>query len=491
MLHRVKSFLFKNTSTRQTVAKNTFWLAVSNFGGRLIRAIIIIYGARVLGAAGWGIFSYGVTLAAFLTPFTDIGLSQILIRETAKTSDPERRARVIATTLTIKLFLLLVGVAIVVLAAPYFTTIPEARALLPIIAFLLAFDTLREFGFALIRAAERMEWEAGLFLFTNVAIVGFGFLLLAVSPTPAAFTYGYTAGTAAGMFVTFWAVRRYIPRPLFPHVTRSLVRPIFSAAWPLSIAALLGLLMLHTDILIIGALRPAEDVGYYAAAYRIVQLLYLIPSILATSLFPTFSRLAGHDNTLMKTALERALTMVFLIALPLAAGGILIAPGLITFLFGAEFLPATAAFQILLLTLLVDFPVVILSNALFAYNRPKALTAYAAIGGLSNVALDFLLIPTFGITGSAWATLLAQVISNIYLWKVLRSINRFSVLRHLKPGILATLIMAAAVILLGALGEHVLTAVAVGGVTYALALYFLKEPILEEAKQVLATQHNS
>ena len=482
MLHRVKSFLFKNTSTRQTVAKNTFWLALSNFGGRLIRAVIIIYGARILGAAGWGVFSYGVTLAAFLTPFTDVGLSQVLIRETSKNPDPEHRARILSTTFAIKLVLLAVGIGIVAFVAPLFTTIAAAKPILPIIAFLLAFDSLREFGSAVIRAMERMEWEAGLFLLTNVAIVTFGFVFLAVVPTPASFTYAYTLGTAAGAAATFFALRKHFPRHFLSRFTPELVKPIFTAAWPLSIAALLGLLMLHTDVLIIGWLRSAEEVGYYSAAYRIVQLLYLIPAIFAISAFPTFSRLAGRDQPLMRTALERTLTMVLLMAMPLAIGGMFLAPQLIAFLFGGTFLPGTGAFSVLLATLLIDFPVVILSNALFAYNRPRALIAYATIGGGVNIVLDLLFIPAFGITGSAWATLIAQIMSNIYLWSVIKKLNHFSVTPHLKIGLAAALCMGVVTYGLSALHVHVIGIIAISALVYAFALYLLKEPMLKEMR---------
>ena len=38
MWEKVKNLFFSNRTTRQTVAKNTFWLTVSNFGGRLLRA---------------------------------------------------------------------------------------------------------------------------------------------------------------------------------------------------------------------------------------------------------------------------------------------------------------------------------------------------------------------------------------------------------------------------------------------------------------------
>ena len=90
MLQKLKSFLFTNTSTRQTIAKNTFWLAISNIGGRLLRSIVIIYAARVLGANGWGVFSYAISLATFLTIFIDFGINAILIKESSQETVAER-----------------------------------------------------------------------------------------------------------------------------------------------------------------------------------------------------------------------------------------------------------------------------------------------------------------------------------------------------------------------------------------------------------------
>ncbi|MCL5004783.1 MAG: hypothetical protein M1170_02470, partial [Patescibacteria group bacterium] len=61
MLQKIKSFLFENKTTRQTIAKNTFWLFFGEISSRVLRAAIVIYAARVLGADGWGVFSYAIT----------------------------------------------------------------------------------------------------------------------------------------------------------------------------------------------------------------------------------------------------------------------------------------------------------------------------------------------------------------------------------------------------------------------------------------------
>src|SRR3989344_6534782 len=108
---RLKSFLFENTSAKQTIAKNTLWLTVSNFGGRLLKAVVVIYAARVLGTAGWGVFSYAVTLAGFMTLLMDLGINGILVRDTARATDEERRT-LFSTTLMMKVFLIVVGVCV-------------------------------------------------------------------------------------------------------------------------------------------------------------------------------------------------------------------------------------------------------------------------------------------------------------------------------------------------------------------------------------------
>jgi len=485
MFENIKGFLFTNRTIRQTVAKNAFWLGVSNIGGRLLRAVIIIYAARVLGAAEWGVFSYAVTLAAFLTVFVDLGINHVLTRETAKTADPIERARLLSTTFYLKIPFILGAIAVIVFLAPRFTAIEAAKALFPIVALIVVFDALREFGFALTRALEKMEWEAGLFLFTNAAIVVAGFISLADAPRVESFTYAYAAGTGIGMVATFFAIRKYARR-IFSSLSVPLIKPILLSAWPFAVSGLLGVLMVNTDILIIGWLRSAEDVGLYSAALRIIQLLYILPAILASSALPMFSRLARVDDQKMRTALTSIVGLAFLAAVPLALGGTLLGEGVIRFIFGNDYAPAGVPFQILMTTMLADFPAVILSNAIFAYNSQKNLVAYAAIGGIANVALDFLLIPPFGIIGSAWATLFAQVISNIYLWRAAKRITGFEIAPRLKNIILASAGMGA-VSLSGILMHlHVVPNIFISAAAYFGILHALKDPLLKEIWRIVS-----
>ncbi|HUC01298.1 MAG TPA: flippase [Candidatus Paceibacterota bacterium] len=483
MLQKIKDFLFKNTSAKQTVAKNTFWLSVSNFGGRLIKAVIIIYAARVLGTDGYGVFSYVITLAGFLTLFMDPGINGILIRDAAKVDDKERRA-VFGTMFVIKLVLLVIGVGVIIFVAPLFTTLPGAKVLIPIVALVLAFDTLREFFFSLIRATENMQWEAAIFLLANVGIVVFGFIFLAYAATAQSFSWGYVAGDALGTIAAMIALRSYFKK-IFSQYDPARVMPILRAAWPFAISGALGLLFTNSDILIISWMRSASDVGIYSAAIRIIQTLYLVPGIIQYATLPIISRLAKNDSARFRTALERTLGMVFLMSIPLSLGGIVLGTQIMGFIFGPSYAAGGLAFKILAATLMFDFPAAIIINALFAYEHQKSLVISSALGGVVNVGLDLTLIPFFGITGSAVATLIAQAINNGYLWWAMKKVNPFTVLSSLKRIFIGGIVMAACAIGLMALGTNVALNIILCTIVYFGALRVMREPLLIEIKRII------
>ncbi len=486
MIARIKKLFFENTTLRQTVAKNTFWLSVSSFGGRLLRAVIIIYAARVLGTTEWGIFSYAISIITLLTVITDVGISPLLIREFSKYShDPEYQRKIISTSFIVKGVFVLIGVVIALLGGRFLIHIEGVKALLPIIIFVLAFDSMREFGTSIIRASEKMEWDAVTYVLTNVAIVTFGFIFLGLSKTVGAFTYAYALGTGIGMVVTFYVVRSKLAG-LFSNFSFPILKSLLTAGWPLTISAVLGILMINTDILLIGWFESAHSVGLYSAAQRIVQLLYLVPAVIAVSILPGISRLANKDNEKLRRMLEPLISFVFLIAIPIAIGGIILGKPIIQFVFGTAYLAGTTSFQVLLATILIDFPVVILASVAFAYNKQKNLIVYSAIGGISNVILDLILIPLFGIVGSAWATFVATIISVAYLWKIVRSVSQPKILPHLKKTIIATGIMTIAVLLTSLLGTHVVVAVIIGILVYSGTLLLLKEPLIKEIRNITA-----
>ena len=480
MFSKIKVLLFENRTLRQTVMKNAFWLNFGEIIGRLIRAIIIIYAARVLGSAGYGVFSYALSLAAFFAILSDIGVSGILTREVAK--KPDLKTQYLSTIFFIKIGLLILSIILIIFIAPIFTKI-EVLPLLPIIAFLLIFDSLRDFGIAFIRALEKMEKEAVIRIFTNVAIVVFGFIAILISPTSRSLTIGYTLGSGLSLVAIIWILREQVGK-IFSYFKRELIYPILCSAWPFALLGLSAGIMINTDMIMLGWFRSTEELGFYAAAYRPVQLFWIIPAILASSLFPIFSRLANKDNEKFRSIFEKAIITVLLIGLPLVAGGLILSDNIIKIIYGNEYLPSIPVFQILLLTIIFVYPGALIGNAIFAYDKQKSLIGYSLLGTLGNVFLNFLLIPYWGIVGAAYSTISTQIIINGFSWWKMKKINNFTILRHLKKIIIATLLMALFVWGLKELGANLFINLPLSILFYLSLLYLLKEPLIIEAKEM-------
>jgi len=480
---KVKEFLFKNTSTRQTVLKNAFWLSAGQIGSRVLRAFIIIYAARILGAAEYGVFSYVLGLAGFFSIFSDIGLTPILTREVSQ--KPERAGNYFSTTFVLKTGLLLATALLVIFVAPHFTDIQAAQALVPFAALLIIFDNIREFCAGFFRGKEKMELEALLVIATNVAITVFGFIILYRYATAGALTLTYILSASTGAIVGIFVLRKQFAK-LFSAFRRALVSPILRSALPIAMLSVVGAFMLNIDIIMLGIYRAAESVGLYSAGQKVVQILYTLPAILATTLYPVFSRFVSTKNKEGKRkSIERGLAATVLIAAPLAIGGFILAKQILFFLYGAEYVPATLTFQLLILTPLLVFPGTLLNNFVVAHDAQKLLIPYATAASIGNVALDALLIPTYGIAGCAFATILVSVIYNGGAYRIANTLGTFTLARHTKKIATATVAMGVVTATLNALGIHVLVTIGISALIYVGLLYLMREQTLVEIKSVL------
>ena len=488
MISRLKDLLFTNRSAKQTIAKNVFWLSVGQIGSRLIRAAIIIYAARILGAAEYGVFSYVLGLAGFFTIFADLGVSPLMTREIAGHPDesearqgrPDKRAAYFANAFWIKNILLAITAALIIFVAPKFSNIEAAIALLPFVALLVLFDNFRDFTFSYFRGIEKMELEALLIIIMNTVITVTGFIILNFYQTAGALLFSYIFSVAILSIVSLYFVKDFL-KGAFKNFDKEILKQFFHDCWPLAFSGLFGIFMLNIDIVMLGWWRSAEEIGYYSASQRVVQIFYTLPAILASAAFPTITRFIKQKEVEKARVLnEKSMTILYFIAIPLAIGGIVLGKPIIKFIFGETYLPAAASFQILIAALFINFPGAILSNLLMAYNQQRRLINYVIAGSASNVILNALLIPPFGIVGSAIATIFAQFAYFAPIWLKMKKLGNFKTLRYLKKITVAAVIMGIIGFILNKSGAHIILNIAVSAGIYLLSLYLLKEKILEE-----------
>ena len=254
----------------------------------------------------------------------------------------------------------------------------------------------------------------------------------------------------------------------------------------MGLTAILGVVMINTDIVLLGWLTDATSVGLFAAAQKPVTLLYSIPALIATAIFPALARFAQTDKKKFRLLIEKGLTAVLLFAFPITIGLLLAGKEIIQLLYGAEYLPAVITLQILSLTLITMSPINVLYNGVFAYDKQRFFVQIGVIGVTANAILDVILIPFLGIVGCAIATVFTQIITSVLIWSKMKQINDFKVLGDLKKIFIATLVMAGGVWVLLQTSLHILLIVTLAGLIYFGTLLLIREKLFTNLKTILA-----
>ena len=157
------------------------------------------------------------------------------------------------------------------------------------------------------------------------------------------------------------------------------------------------------------------------------------------SLFPAIINAKKTSEKLYYRRLQRLYDLMTWLAIAIALPATLLANDIIRLLFGMQYQDATGVLQIHILAGIFVFLGVASSQYLIAENYTKILFLRTFIGVIVNVILNIILIPKYGISGAAIATVISQsvvVFSIILIPKtyknsilMLRSVSMYSGIR--------------------------------------------------------------
>lgn len=166
------------------------------------------------------------------------------------------------------------------------------------------------------------------------------------------------------------------------------------------------------DIFLLSRFRGPEEVGIYAAAQQLAQIMPLITGALTTVLLPRVSKMKTKTELkgyLKKVVLGSILIDILLIPL------IIFANMIVKIIFGSKFDSSIELFRILLFGFMFAVISGPTSLVLYAKNKPKSLTAISYATLIITVILNFILIPRFGANGAAYVFVLSNLIALIAL----------------------------------------------------------------------------
>ncbi len=363
---------------------------------------------RHLGVSEFGRYTTVIALVAIVAGITEGGLNAIAQREYA-TREGERRALVMRQLLGIRIAVTLAGVgaaAVFGLIAGY-DDVLVLGTLVAGTGLLLA--SLQGLMTAVLQAELRFGWATVVdlvrqtliaVLIVALAVAGTGLLGFLAAPTAAALV---------ALAITAWLVRGLMPlRPAFGlGEWTGLVRD----SLPYAVAIALNATYFRIAVIVMSLQATATQTGYYATAFRVVEVLVMIPVLGVGAAFPILARAARDDDERFDYAAGRMLELALIAGVWIALCVGLGARVAIDVLAGEEGRPAVEVLRIQGLALVATFVALAAAFPLLSLRRHGAILAANGIALVAAVALTLALVPAYEARGAAVAIVLAELAS--------------------------------------------------------------------------------
>lgn len=409
---------------KKRVIANMSWL----MGGKIINMILSFFvslaTARYLGPSNFGSINYVAAYVSFFSSIASLGLSVIVIKEVS--SGEEDDNKVIWTGILMR-FLTAVASTIAVVA--FFAIAKRNDPLLVPIAALesiailaSAFDTF-------------MYWFQGKLLGKYVSIAGviaylamslYRLYLLANGADILWFAFATSVDTLVLALVLFiFYVKENGFRPV---ISLPLGKKLLKQSYHYLISGLIAILYSKIDQIMLGDMLDKASVGLYSAALAIAGLWGMIPSAFIQSVSPILYKNAQTDRGMFLKRLKQSYAGIWFLNVCWSLAISLFSYWVVLLLYGAEYMGARKALIIVVWYSGISSLGSLTQVYLATENKNKYINYFALAGLVTDVVLNALLIPHFGITGAAVATLATYCVIHIVMPLVIKDTREAAVL---------------------------------------------------------------
>jgi O-antigen/teichoic acid export membrane protein len=409
------------TEISSKVAANSFFIYFGRIVNLAITFFVFVYLANYLGENSFGRLSLAITYVGMFDILANFGLNQILVREISTggaSSQTLLGAGIfIKVVLTLASFILSGSMALI-LDYP-----KEMLILIWIIAinFFISskLSSTRSVFESIFQARLQMVYPIAFNVVDNVlfaVLIYFFTLRYHINLISIAFIYTFCNLPGAILLLIQFLKTTSINITM----TARIIKKLILESLPLALYLCFSILNTRMDIVLLSWMKGESDIGYYAAATRLVYPLTFLSTSFSISLFPLLSRYFLEDKLQFLKTVNTGIKYISLIAIALCVCFSINSSKIISTLYIPSYAPCISPFAILILSLGLTFLNFYFLDIFIATKQQKVATIVTALSFGANVILNLILIPKHGILGASYSRLASSVVSFIVFHWLMR-----------------------------------------------------------------------
>ncbi|MDE7279383.1 MAG: polysaccharide biosynthesis C-terminal domain-containing protein, partial [Oscillospiraceae bacterium] len=188
---------------------------------------------------------------------------------------------------------------------------------------------------------------------------------------------------------------------------------LLSQSYHFIFSAMLVTIYAQTDKIRTGKMMDETSVGLYSPAVTVCNLWGLVLQAFVDSARPSIVRAHQSDKKLYNERIIQLYSLIIWLSITVSVVFSLFAPVIINILYGNKFAGSAAPLRIITWYTCFSYLGVARNIWSVCEGKQKYEKYYATAGAAANIVLNLLLIPVWGISGAAAASLITQIVTNV------------------------------------------------------------------------------
>lgn len=412
-------------TTVKKIARNSFFLLSGQIVSLVFGFFYFVYMARYLGAKDLGILSFALSFTVIIGLIGDLGLSSLMTREISR--NQSLAPKYLGNVFFIKVLLAIITLGIVVAATNIFDYSEQTIKIVYIITLSNTATNFTQTFNSIFQAFERFEYQSvGLILNSTLMLIGISFAIVQkFDLVYFAFVY-----LIANVIILIYSFIFCLWKFTTPSIKIDLIfwKKTILESIPFWLNSVFVIIYFKIDMVMLSIIDGDTVVGWYAASYRLIDALALIPSVFMSVMYPVFSKFHISSSDSLEFAFKKSFKFLTILAIPIGIGTTLLAGNIIVLIYGTEYAPSVSALRILIWASVLSFINYTPATYLTSTNKQRTLMILTFLGAILNVILNFILIPLLSYNGAAIATVATELFVGTLMLFSIRKVQYFSVL---------------------------------------------------------------
>lgn len=386
------------------VTRNASWIIAGRIYHMLLAFFVGLLTARYLGPGNFGLINYAATYTSFFASLCTLGINAVIVKNFV--DHPEEEGETIGSAIVLRTLssvlsvLMMLGITLV--ADKGERTTHAVVLLCGVGVVFQVMDTL-DYWFQS-RLASKYSTFATVISYTVVS--GYKVWLLVTGKSAAWFAVS-TSIDYMIVAIVLLAMYRKQNGPRFSCSVRK-AKELFGSSYHFILAGLMISIYGSTDKFMLKQMMNESEVGFYSTAVSLCNTWVFLLTAVIDSLYPVILQ-AFENKQLFERKNKQLYAIVFYTSAGISLFLSLLASPIVDMLYGEAYAPAAAPLRIITWYTAFSYLGVARNAWIVSYGRQNYLVYLYGGAAVTNVLLNAIMIPRWGASGAALASLFTQI----------------------------------------------------------------------------------